>query len=161
MSSGIKPSDDAIKTYERVKGNELDWVIFKIDKELIVVDKVFPDSEDGLAKKKADKKDEEATYSKFKDNVYDDFQEMMQTTYKTLPCFALIDFRFMSDDGPRGKLSLIQWCPDSGAKIKDKMLLASSADAFKQKLEGLHCKLQFAAVSDFDYDEIRKAVPQK
>jgi hypothetical protein len=85
----------------------------------------------------------------------------MQEELKATPCFVVMDFRFPSEDGDRTKIVFMQWCPDKGAPVKAKMLLASSADAFKQKLNGIHSKLQLSSVADFDYDNIVDLVPSK
>ena len=160
MASGIKPSDEALKQFEALKGQKLDYIIYTIEKNSIGVHKVFPESEDDVKAKEAQKKDG-TSFSEFKTRAYDGFQELMQGDMAKTPCFAVMDFRFPSDDGDRTKVVFMQWCPDKGAPVKAKMLLASSADAFKQKLNGVHAKLQLSSVADFDYDNIKSMVPEK
>merc|ERR1712137_375283 len=106
------------------------------------------------------KRNKEDEYNKFKDEVYAKFQEKAEEFAKT-PCFMVIDFRFTSPDGDRSKICLVKWCADKGVKIKDKMLLASSYDALKSKLNGVHAKLQLSSLGEFDYDEFKSGVPEK
>jgi len=65
--------------------------------------------------------------------------------YKTLfealpnePRYYVVDFDFELDEGEgsRSKLVFLYWCPDT-AKVKEKMLYASSKEALRKKLEGI------------------------
>merc|ERR1712062_184016 len=53
------------------------------------------------------------------------------------PCYILYDsfHKQKADSMAKKRLQLIVWCHDN-AKIKQKMLMASSKDALKKKIEG-------------------------
>jgi hypothetical protein len=158
-SSGIVPSDEAMAIFEQIKSSKIDWAIFKIsdDEKQIVPVKQFPASYD---EKKAFDGDDDK-HKNFKERVYDPLQKVIENEFAKVACFVVMDFRFVTDDGARSKIVLVKWCSDSGVKIKQKMLLASSADAFVKKLNGLSVKLQYSSMGDWDYDDTKKAVPQK
>jgi cofilin len=80
--------------------------------------------------------------------------------------YAVYDFQFEKDGGQRNKLTFISWFvkfrmsgswteyyvdirTPSDAKIKDKMVFASSKDALRRSLQGIHAEIQGT-----DFDEV-------
>ena len=68
--------------------------------------------------------------------------------------YAVLDFEFESSQGgDRQKLVFIVWSPDT-SKVKAKMLIASSKDAFRKKLVGISTEIQATDISEIDLDAI-------
>ncbi|EDV24028.1 Cofilin [Trichoplax sp. H2] len=68
--------------------------------------------------------------------------------------FAVYDFQyFTADGGERNKLVLIAWVPDT-AKIKVKMVYASSKENLKKELNGIHLHVQATDKDELDKDDI-------
>ena len=64
--------------------------------------------------------------------------------------YVVLDYEFhATQGGDREKLVFIVWSPDS-ARVKDKMLIAASKDAFRKKLVGLSTELQATDLSEID-----------
>ena len=60
--------------------------------------------------------------------------------------YAVYDYNFMGRDGQEhSKLCFINWAPDV-AKVKSKMMFASTKDFFKGSLEGLSLEFQGSEV---------------
>jgi cofilin len=84
-----------------------------------------------------------------------DFQSAIIGTKE--PRFGILDFAFETDDGrPQDKLCFVFWSPDNGP-IKKKMLYASSKDAIKKKLTGIHAEMQRNDASDMEKSEFVSA----
>ncbi|KAJ1914792.1 cofilin [Mycoemilia scoparia] len=77
-----------------------------------------------------------------------DYEEFIKMLPKDECCWAIYDFAYETPDGPRSKLVFVSWTPDT-AKIKSKMMSASSKQALKSKFDGIHTEIQAT-----DYDEI-------
>jgi len=125
-SSGVGVSDDVLTKYQELKlGHSLRYALFKLngDQSEVVVDTSAPPSA-----------------------TYDDF-------VKCLPAndcrYAVYDFEYDADGGVRNKILFVVWAPDS-AKIKAKMLYASSKDAVRKKLVGIGCEVQATDLSEID-----------
>lgn len=72
--------------------------------------------------------------------------------------YAVFDFDYtLEDGGKRNKLCFIVWCPDA-AKIKKKMIYASSKDALRKKLVGVHTEIQATDLDELDYDVVHDKV---
>ena len=62
--------------------------------------------------------------------------------------YAIFDFEYnLGNDGNRSKILFVVWAPDT-AKIKDKMLTASSKDALKKKLVGISVEVQATGLDE-------------
>merc|ERR1712098_419979 len=71
------------------------------------------------------------------------------------PRYAVCDVKFETDDGrPQEKLVFFLWSPDS-CGVRDKMLYASSKDALRKKLDGVHREIQANDRSELEYDEVK------
>jgi cofilin len=134
MSSGVAVSDDVLTKYQELKlGHSLRYALFKLspDQSSVVVDTTAPPSA-----------------------TYDDF-------VKALPAndcrYAVFDFAYEADGGNRNKILFVVWAPDS-AKIKAKMLYASTKDAVRKKLVGVGVEIQATDLAEIDREAVLEKV---
>ncbi|TVU44387.1 hypothetical protein EJB05_03824 [Eragrostis curvula] len=99
---------------------------------------------------------------KFKEIIVDQVGDRT-TSYEdftnTLPendCrYAIYDFDFVTaEDVQKSRIFYILWSPSS-AKVKSKMLYASSNQKFKSGLNGIQVELQATDASEISLDEIK------
>eukprot|EP00232_Nephroselmis_pyriformis_P021410 CAMPEP_0182864620 /NCGR_PEP_ID=MMETSP0034_2-20130328/7262_1 /TAXON_ID=156128 /ORGANISM="Nephroselmis pyriformis, Strain CCMP717" /LENGTH=137 /DNA_ID=CAMNT_0024996879 /DNA_START=75 /DNA_END=488 /DNA_ORIENTATION=+ len=69
--------------------------------------------------------------------------------------YAVFDHEYQTNDGHRSKIILITWAPDT-AKIKQKMLVASSRTNFVQMMQGIQVEVQATDLDELDLAEIAK-----
>jgi len=68
--------------------------------------------------------------------------------------WAVYDFEFEKEDaGKRSKITFVSWSPDD-AKIKNKMLFASSKDALRRALVGVAVEIQGTDYSEVSYESV-------
>lgn len=68
--------------------------------------------------------------------------------------YAIYDFEYEKPgEGKRNKICFYAWSPDE-AKIKTKMLYASSKDAIRRSLVGIACEVQGTDFSEVAYDSV-------
>jgi len=91
----------------------------------------------------------EIVVEKVGDEEYEQFLEILPET----ECrWAIYDFGFEKEDGGhRNKIIFLSWSPDD-AKIKQKMLFASSRDALKRSLAGIAIEIQGSDLSEVAYE---------
>ncbi|EQC28929.1 hypothetical protein SDRG_13268 [Saprolegnia diclina VS20] len=89
--------------------------------------------------------------------TYDDFAAKLNAT--TNECrYGLIDLDFTTKDGrPTSKLVFISWSPDT-ARVKSKMLYASSKEAIKRGLVGVGIYLSATDASELSFSSIQDGV---
>merc|ERR550537_183442 len=88
--------------------------------------------------------------------TYDDFVAALPAN----ECrYAIFDLEYSKSDadGIRQKILFVVWAPDT-AKIKDKMLTASSKDALKKQLVGISTEIQATDPSEVDYNYVLEKV---
>merc|ERR1711916_406766 len=89
-----------------------------------------------------------------KDASYDDFLEELPEN----ECrYAIFDYEFEHDGRAQSKILFIVWAPDT-AKIKAKMLYASSKANFKKKLVGIGSEIQATDLAEIDEESVREKV---
>ncbi|KAK7048590.1 actin depolymerizing factor [Favolaschia claudopus] len=119
MSSGVAVNPDCITQYSTLKlGKKLKYIIYSLNKDNteIVVEKTS------------------------ESHNYDDFlQDLPETECR----WAVYDLEFEKEEGggKRNKLVFFSWAPDN-AKIKAKMVAASSKDALRRALVGIATEIQ-------------------
>ncbi|KZT56333.1 actin depolymerizing protein [Calocera cornea HHB12733] len=127
QSSGIGVSDECVAKFEELRlGKVLKYIILEVAPNLqeIIVGKTSQD----------------ADYDKF-------LEDLPENECK----WAIYDFAFEVDGGgKRNKIVLISWVPDD-AKVKQKMIYASSKEALKRKLQSGAIA---AEVQGTDYSEV-------
>ncbi|OWM88218.1 hypothetical protein CDL15_Pgr003630 [Punica granatum] len=86
------------------------------------------------------------------DETYDDFT----ASFPANECrYAVLDFDFTTiENCQKSKIFFIAWSPDP-ARIRSKMLYASSKDRFKRELDGIQVELQATDPSEMSLDVIR------
>lgn len=158
QASGVGVSDDCVNKFRELKlGKKFKYIIFNLNKESteIVVEKTSNSSE------------------------YDEFlNDLPEKECR----WAVYDFEFETSDGKRNKLCFISWSvasvrcscslvltrtvppdfvrsPDE-AKIKPKMLFASSRDALRRKLDGIAIEIQGTDSSEVSHETGLSAFPE-
>ncbi|PKA53919.1 Actin-depolymerizing factor [Apostasia shenzhenica] len=86
------------------------------------------------------------------DESYDDFTACLPAD----ECrYAVFDFDFVTDENcQKSKIFFIAWSPDT-AKVRSKMLYASSKDRFKRELDGIQVELQATDPSEMSLDIVK------
>lgn len=127
--SGVTTTDDCLARFEQLKkAKSSRFIIFTIkDSKVIDVAAEGP-----------------------RESKYEDFLALVK---KDEPCYAVFDFETETDDGLRGKLVFISWIPDI-AKVRPKMLYASSKDALKTKIEGGLVEVQATDASEIAFEAV-------
>jgi len=130
MSSGVTVNEECLTQFTALKINrKYKYIIFGLNKDNteIVVEKTSNSQN------------------------YEDF-------IKDLPEFecrwAVYDLEFEKEDGgKRNKLVFYSWAPDD-AKIKAKMVFASSKDALRRSLVGIATEIQGTEFSEVAYEPV-------
>ncbi|KDN52042.1 hypothetical protein K437DRAFT_266906 [Tilletiaria anomala UBC 951] len=127
QSSGVKVHTDCLEQFQSLKlGKKHKFIIYSLssDNTQIVVSKTSASAS------------------------YDDFVAELPPT----DCrYAVYDLEYDSDEGKRNKICFFAWSPDD-AKIKQKMLYASSKDAIRKSLTGIQTEIQGTDFSEVAYD---------
>ncbi|EJF63226.1 actin depolymerizing factor [Dichomitus squalens] len=135
MSSGVGVNPECLSAYQELKlGKKSKYIIFTLSKDNteIVVEKTGPTS---------------ATY----DDFVGDLPE-------NEPRWAVYDFDYEKEDGgKRTKITFFSWSPDD-AKIKQKMLFASSKDALRRSLVGIAAEIQGTDYSEVAHESVFEKV---
>jgi len=130
MSSGVAVNDTCLDSFQELKlRKKFKYIIFKLsdDNSEIVVERAV----------------ESASYEEF-------VSALPHDTCR----WAVFDFDFEKPgEGQRTKICFISWSPDT-AKIKLKMLYASSKDALRKKLIGVAAEIQATDLAEVSYDEV-------
>ncbi|KZV40647.1 actin-depolymerizing factor 2 [Dorcoceras hygrometricum] len=81
--------------------------------------------------------------------TYDDFITFLPAD----ECrYAVFDFEFLTKENvPKSRIFFIAWSPDT-AKVRNKMIYASSKDRFKRELDGIQIELQATDPSEMDLE---------
>merc|ERR1711967_33966 len=135
MSSGVTAHPDLVSLFNKFKLGKSDELCLKctIDgANAIVSDSLKKADFDG---KSAEEKHEAVTNMLNEDEC----------------CYMIEDFMISED---QGKIILVKWTPDT-AKMKTKMIYASSMDGVKQPLVGISKEVQGADFDDVAYAEIK------
>lgn len=127
MSSGVTISPDVLPAYHSLKqGRQARYLILRLSDDLksIIVEKTGTD------------------------NNYETFLQDLPE----LECrWAVYDFEYEKEgEGKRSKLIFFSWSPDS-AKIKSKMVYASSRDALRRSLDGISAEIQGTDPSEVEH----------
>lgn len=91
-----------------------------------------------------------------KDATYADFVKSLPTD----DCrYAVFDFEYTKAEGEgvRSKICFIIWAPDT-AKVRSKMLYASSKDALRKALVGICTEIQATDASEISYEAVLEKV---
>ncbi|KAI8089676.1 uncharacterized protein BX664DRAFT_333627 [Halteromyces radiatus] len=130
MSSGVSVNPQCLELYQEFKlRKKYKYIIFKLSDDLseIVVEN---SAETG---------------------TYDDFLQKLPADE---PRYAVYDFDYEKPgEGQRSKITFYSWIPDT-AKVRQKMLYASSKDAIRKQLIGLAIEIQGTDFSEVDHETV-------
>ncbi|WWC68408.1 cofilin [Kwoniella pini CBS 10737] len=131
MSSGVQPTQECLEKFQELKtGKKLSYVIYGLteDKKSITV---------------------------LKSSEEKDFDAFVNELPEKECRWAVYDFEFTlpGGEGIRNKLVFVVWSPDD-ANVKNKMMFASSKDALRRRLEGIHIEIQATDFSEITKDAI-------
>ncbi|OWM64234.1 hypothetical protein CDL15_Pgr018806 [Punica granatum] len=103
---------------------------------------------------KIDEKIQQVAIEKLGDpnETYDDFTASLPAD----ECrYAVYDFDFTTEENcQKSKIFFVAWSPDT-ARVRSKMLYASSKDRFKRELDGIQIELQATDPSEMSMDIIK------
>ncbi|XP_010443774.1 PREDICTED: actin-depolymerizing factor 3 [Camelina sativa] len=69
--------------------------------------------------------------------------------------YAVFDFDFLTaEDVPKSRIFFVAWSPDT-ARVRSKMIYASSKDRFKRELDGIQIELQATDPTEMDLDTFK------
>ncbi|KAG4395368.1 hypothetical protein GLYMA_20G209800v4 [Glycine max] len=132
-SSGMGVAEHSVNTFLELQRKKVHrYVIFKIDekKKEVIVEKTGGPAES-----------------------YDDFTASLPEN----DCrYAVFDFDFVtSENCQKSKIFFIAWSP-SVARIRPKMLYATSKDRFRRELQGIHYEIQATDPTEMDLEVLRE-----
>ncbi|KAK4408838.1 Actin-depolymerizing factor 2 [Sesamum angolense] len=83
--------------------------------------------------------------------TYDDFTASLPAD----ECrYAVYDFDFMTEENvPKSRIFFVAWSPDT-ARVRSKMIYASSKDRFKRELDGIQIELQATDPTEMGLDNV-------
>ncbi|ESK95225.1 actin depolymerizing factor [Moniliophthora roreri MCA 2997] len=130
MASGVQVNPACLQEYQTLKlGKKIKYIIFNLN----------------------DAKTEIIVEKKSESSNYDDFlADLPEGDCR----WAVYDFEFDKEGaGKRNKLCFFSWSPDD-AKVKQKMLFASSKDALRRALVGIAVEIQGTDSSEVAYESV-------
>jgi len=130
MASGVGVHPDCITEFQQLKlTRRYKYIIFELNKD----------------------KTEIVVYKTSKDPDYAAFLEALPEA----ECkWAVYDFEFEKEGaGKRNKICFYSWSPDD-AKVKDKMVYASSRDALRRALVGIAIEIQGTDYSEVAHETV-------
>ncbi|KAI0322017.1 hypothetical protein OF83DRAFT_1050145, partial [Amylostereum chailletii] len=129
-ASGVAVNPDCLTAFQELKlGKKLKYIIYAVsdDKTEIVVTKK---------------------------STSDNYDEFLADLPEQDCRWAVYDFEFEKEGaGKRNKICFFSWSPDD-AKIKAKMLFASSKDALRRALVGIAAEIQGTDYSEVAYESV-------
>ncbi|ORX52861.1 hypothetical protein DM01DRAFT_1323335 [Hesseltinella vesiculosa] len=130
MSSGVAVNQECLEAFSSLKlGHKYKYIIFKLSDDLkeIVVEKTV------------------------ETGSYDDF---LGDLPENEPRYAVYDFDYIKEgSGQRNKITFYSWIPDT-AKVRQKMVYASSMDSLRRNFVGLAIEVQGTDASEVDYETV-------
>ncbi|XP_047971820.1 actin-depolymerizing factor 3-like [Salvia hispanica] len=126
-ASGIAVHDECkLKFMELKTKRSHRFIVFKIEEKQVIVEKLGEP-----------------------DKTYDDFTGHLPAD----ECrYAIFDFDYFTEENvPKSRIFFIAWSPDT-AKVRSKMIYASSKDRFKRELDGIQIELQATDPTEMGLD---------
>ncbi|VVB04659.1 unnamed protein product [Arabis nemorensis] len=126
-ASGMAVHDDCkLKFLELKAKRTFRFIVYKIEDKQVIVEKLGEP-----------------------DQSYDDFAASLPAD----ECrYAIYDFDFVTEENcQKSKIFFIAWSPDT-AKVRMKMIYASSKDRFKRELDGIQVELQATDPTEMGLD---------
>ena len=134
--SGISVTDDAINLFYLIKAKcAYKWATWKIDdagSQVVIAAVGDPSSSN--------------------------YTEFLASLPEADCRYGLFDYQYLTSEGQRlNKLVFYNWAPDN-AKVKAKMMYASTKDFFKGQLDGISLEFQASEVEEIEESEVAAAV---
>ncbi|GFP82350.1 actin-depolymerizing factor 2 [Phtheirospermum japonicum] len=132
-ASGMAVHDDCKLKFMELKTKRTHrFILFKIEEKQIIVEKLGEPTQ-----------------------TYEDFTACIPAD----ECrYAVFDFDFMTKENvPKSRIFFIAWSPDT-AKVRNKMIYASSKDRFKRELDGIQIELQATDPTEMGLDVFKSRV---
>ncbi|KAG8933046.1 cofilin [Tulasnella sp. 417] len=133
MSSGVGVNEESVRAYNELKqgkpGKKWKYVIYKLNSAMteIIVDKTSEDK---------------------------DYETFLGDLPSDEPRWAVYDFEYSKgEEGKRNKITFFSWTPDA-AKIKQRMVYASSRESLKRTLVGIAAEIQATDTEDTEYSNV-------
>jgi len=130
MASGVGVAQECIATFQQLKlKKQLKYIIYALNdtKTEIIVHRTSPSS---------------------------DYEEFIGDLPENECRWAVYDLEYDSGEGKRNKLLFYSWSPDT-AKIKEKMVYASSKDALRKALDGISSEIQGTDASEVALETVK------
>ncbi|KAJ7730999.1 actin depolymerizing factor [Mycena maculata] len=130
MSSGVTVDSNCLNEFSALKlKKQYKYIVFGLNK----------DNTEIVVEKKSDSQN------------YEDFLADLPEAHCR---WAVYDLEFEKEGaGKRNKLIFFSWAPDD-AKVKDKMVFASSKDALRRSLVGIHVEIQGTDPSEVAFETV-------
>ena len=128
--SGVAVAEDCLSVFNKVKmrSKGLQWATFRVEEN------------------------EGSVLTAATGEVSGDYDDFIAALPESECRYAIYDYKYVNaDDCEFSKLVFVVWNPDS-ARLKNKMLYASTKDFFKSRLSGIAVEIQAT-----DYDEVSEA----
>jgi cofilin len=133
--SGIGVTEDAVNLYYLIRAKSTyKWALWQVDSKgtTVVIDQV---GEPGS-----------------------NFEEFLAALPENDCRYGIFDYQFTAPDGNiMNKLVFLNWAPDS-ARVKAKMMYASTKDFFKGHLDGISAEFQASDLDDVNEEIVAEAV---
>lgn len=150
--SGINPDQNALEQYKKVETHKEGWAIFQVetpknDPEFIGHKKScgYSTQNDVAASKKS----------------WDELSNLLCSEYKKSAAYVVVDLCFEANGREQSQIIMISWCPESGVKIKEKMLHGSSMNSLKNQFGAIQKQPhQAASAGDLDFEVVTASVAQ-
>ncbi|GAB2295724.1 actin depolymerizing factor, cofilin [Dionaea muscipula] len=129
-ASGIAVHDDCKLRFLDLKAKRTHrFIVFKIEEKQVIVEKLGEPTE-----------------------TYEDFSASLPAD----ECrYAIYDFDYVTEENcQKSRIIFIAWSPDT-AKVRSKMIYASSKDRFKRELDGIQVELQATDPTEMGLDVFR------
>mmetsp|Transcript_13610 Transcript_13610/g.29474 ORF Transcript_13610/g.29474 Transcript_13610/m.29474 type:complete len:148 (-) Transcript_13610:704-1147(-) len=140
MSSGVAVNPECIEAFNELKKREVRGIVLKINDEM---------TEIGVEKKLTASSDA----AKAKEMWGDAIKELPESDCR----FVVYDFEYEHQGLPKSKLIFVKWAPEA-AKIKAKMIYASSQEGCLTQMEGVGRQLQCTDEDEAMYETIVKTL---
>eukprot|EP00339_Tiarina_fusa_P029259 CAMPEP_0117049412 /NCGR_PEP_ID=MMETSP0472-20121206/34120_1 /TAXON_ID=693140 ORGANISM="Tiarina fusus, Strain LIS" /NCGR_SAMPLE_ID=MMETSP0472 /ASSEMBLY_ACC=CAM_ASM_000603 /LENGTH=138 /DNA_ID=CAMNT_0004762811 /DNA_START=57 /DNA_END=473 /DNA_ORIENTATION=+ len=135
MQAGVSVTDDCVTIFNELKlKHSHRYVIFRLSADLTQVE---IESQGAAADK--------------------DWKEFQGKLPENDCRYAVYDFEYDTPDGVRNKIVFIFWSPET-AKIKSKMVYASTKDELKRRFVGLGSDVQANDASEVTYEAVLERV---
>lgn len=130
MSSGVTVHDECLAVFQELKlRKKHKYIIFRLN-------------------------DAKTEIIKYKESTSQEYEDFLTDLPENECRWAVYDLEYQKEEGGlRNKIIFFHWSPD-GAKIKDKMVAASSREAIRRALVGIAVEIQGTDSSEVAYETV-------